>query len=115
MSRGELFDVGLQPERTELAWRRTALAIATGALVSMRLLPAAFEGAVWVLPGLTGVAFSIWLWLGARARYRRFTAAAWEGEVSRGPGAVQLCALSTFGVACGLLSLVVTAHSLVSG
>ena len=59
----ELYDPGLQPERTELAWRRTALSIAVGSVVAMRLLPTALGSEWGILPGITGVVF---LGFGAR-------------------------------------------------
>jgi len=65
-----LYDPGLQPERTELAWRRTALALAVGSLVSMRVLPVMLDSLVWIVPGIVGLVASALLWIAARARYR---------------------------------------------
>ncbi|QEW02276.1 DUF202 domain-containing protein [Microbacterium lushaniae] len=65
-----LFDPGLQPERTELAWRRTALAIGIGSLFAVRLLPAAMGSPWWALPGFAGILLTAALWLGARRRHR---------------------------------------------
>lgn len=63
-----VWDPGLQPERTELAWRRTALSLALLSLVSLRLLPAAFGSALWLVPGIVGVVASGPLWWAARRR-----------------------------------------------
>ena len=61
----EPFDPGLQPERTELAWRRTSLALGAGSLVAMRLLPEAFGHGLWVLCGVVGVATAAAMWVAA--------------------------------------------------
>lgn len=67
-----LFDPGLQPERTELAWRRTTLALVIGAAVALRILPPALGN--WTLaPVFAGFGFSglIWILAGRRARHIR--------------------------------------------
>lgn len=66
-------DPGLQPERTELSWRRTALSLAVGSVVAARLLPDAFGSPWWALPGLIGLLFSVALWGWSRRRYDRVT------------------------------------------
>lgn len=68
----QLWDAGLQPERTALAWQRTCLACAAGSLAVLRLAVtagsalAALLGAVALL---MTVATAGWL----RLRYRRMT------------------------------------------
>ena len=65
-----LFDPGLQPERTELAWRRTALTLAVGAVVSFRLLPPVLG--LWsVGVGVAGLLLSAATWILAARRSRR--------------------------------------------
>ena len=65
-----LFDPGLQPERTALAWRRTALTIAVGAVVSFRLLPPVLG--LWSIGvGVAGLLLSAATWILAGRRVRR--------------------------------------------
>ncbi|MEU6642721.1 DUF202 domain-containing protein [Saccharomonospora sp. NPDC046836] len=68
---GTVFDPGLQPERTGLAWRRTGIALATASLIALRVLPDA--GGTWwlLLPGLAGLGVAIGVLAAAERRYRR--------------------------------------------
>jgi uncharacterized membrane protein YidH (DUF202 family) len=69
VSNRALFDPGLQPERTALAWRRTALSLAAGAVVSFRLLPPVLG--LWSIGvGIAGLLLSAatWVLAGRRAR-----------------------------------------------
>lgn len=66
----EPFDVGLQPERTLLAWRRTCLALGLASAVIVRFAAAAI-GLPAVFLGLTGIAFSTASYILATTRYRR--------------------------------------------
>lgn len=94
-----LFDPGLQPERTELAWRRTSLTLGVGSLVAMRLLPEVLGHGLWVLCGVVGVLAAAGVWGRARRRYRRITdALARDGDHARlqdGKLPLLLCACVT--------------------
>ena len=65
-----LYDAGLQPERTLLAWRRTALAIAGGGAVGARVLSEQI-GALAYLVGLAVVAVALAAYVLAHRAYRR--------------------------------------------
>lgn len=67
-------DPGLQPERTELSWRRTLLALAVGALVSVRVLPDVL-GDWTIVTGIGGVLVAVVLWVLARRRHATIAAA----------------------------------------
>jgi uncharacterized membrane protein YidH (DUF202 family) len=56
------YDVGLQAERTALAWRRTALAVGLGAIVGARLTtPGAGGGRFVALAAGAVVAVAVWV------------------------------------------------------
>ncbi len=63
-------DPGLQPERTALAWRRTALALVGLSLGSARVTWQLVGGWSLLLSG-AGAAVGAWLMLHAHARYER--------------------------------------------
>jgi uncharacterized membrane protein YidH (DUF202 family) len=63
-----LFDPGLQPERTGLAWQRTCLAFLAGSLVAMKVLPPIL-GPWSLLLGVAGVLESVLLLFVVRRRY----------------------------------------------
>jgi uncharacterized membrane protein YidH (DUF202 family) len=96
MTGGTLFDPGLQPERTELAWRRTVLSLLIGGLVSLRLLPSTL-GAWSLVPSLLGLALTAALWVLAQRRARRVRRALEDG--GQPPGGALLLLLST--LVCG--------------
>ena len=60
---------GLQPERTALAWRRTALSVTVGSLVGLRVLPPQL-GALGCAVSALGLLWGLDLVLTARRRYR---------------------------------------------
>jgi putative membrane protein len=101
-------DPGLQPERTELSWRRTLLALAVGSLVSVRLLPDVL-GDWSIVAGIGGVAAAAALWILARRRHRVVgTVFAGRAPASAMPGGALLLAvtlLAAAGAALGLLYL----------
>ena len=113
------FDPGLQPERTELAWRRTALAIAIGSLVSLRIFPLVLpaEGIGWgFVPGAIGLVAACGLWFAARRRQLRVTAAvrasALPGPANMpAPGAGMLLALTALATGFGAAAIAIVVAS----
>ena len=104
----ELFDKGLQPERTALAWRRTGLALAVGALISFRVLPATL-GSWALLPAAAGLVAAVLILWGAHRRSRSTFARLLSGteEESRLPGGLLLLAMTLTCVAGGIAALIV--------
>ncbi|HLU57698.1 MAG TPA: DUF202 domain-containing protein [Pseudonocardia sp.] len=99
---GRIFDPGLQPERTALAWRRTGLAVAVGAIASTRLL-APELGAGAVVLGVLGLALAGLLVVGSSRRVRRTQACLLEdGTLTSGPGGRLIAAVC---IACTLTGI----------
>jgi hypothetical protein len=96
-------DPGLQPERTELAWRRTLLAIAVGALVSVRVL-APVLGDLAVATGIGGLVLAAMLWAVVHRRHRA-VAAVFRSGAGAMPGGALLLALTLVTTAGAALAL----------
>ncbi|MEJ3653436.1 DUF202 domain-containing protein [Actinomycetes bacterium KLBMP 9759] len=98
------FDPGLQPERTWLAWRRTLLALAVGALVTLRLLPPVLgTPAIWL--SLAGLASCGALWRLAERRAAAGRRALLAGSLPL-PGGGLLLAVTALVTAVGTVALV---------
>ncbi|WP_111467038.1 DUF202 domain-containing protein [Microbacterium suaedae] len=70
MTTHEVFDPGLQPERTLLAWRRTCLAFALASLVGARFTVDAL-GVLSVVIGVLGAGLAATAYFAAAAGYQR--------------------------------------------
>jgi len=110
-----LWDPGLQPERTELAWRRTSLSLAIGSLVSLRLLPDALGSAIWVFPGFVGVFGAGLMWWSARRRYKLITRTLAQSDHAGLPDGRLLIAPAIFVLAGGAAGLAVVVISSTHG
>ncbi|HEX9228408.1 MAG TPA: DUF202 domain-containing protein [Arthrobacter sp.] len=105
------FDAGLQPERTALAWRRTALAVAVAFLAALRILPEILG--LWAhIPAALGAGVSFVAFLLTHRRYGRIhmiLTSSSTDRVALGGGVLPaLMAVATLG--SGVLSLVAAAR-----
>lgn len=97
-----LYDPGLQPERTLLAWRRTCLSFGVASLVAMRLSAEAF-GVVAVIVGLLGAGLAVLAYVLASLGYRRAHSSLLRGGVLDRGGWPLLCAAGAV-LAVGVMS-----------
>lgn len=102
-------DIGLQLERTTLAWRRSALALAVGSLVAMRLLPELLGSLVWIAPGAIGLVGALWMWWMSRRRHHAFLDRVAAGGAPRIDGAGALCAIAVGTALIGAFGVLVVA------
>jgi len=103
-----LFDPGLQPERTALAWQRTALSTAAAATVLARVAQLRGDDIALGVALVAG-ALAAWCWVSARLRYTRVTSSLRKhGDLSQaplGPTAALTCAAESL-VSLGSLHLI---------
>lgn len=102
------FDIGLQPERTALAWRRTALALVIAAIVGVRVLPGLLDP--WALiPAGSGIILAVTVLHASHRRYgvqhQRLTGS--ESDRVALPGGFLLAIVSGIAVAGGVACIAV--------
>jgi len=99
-----VFDPGLQPERTLLAWRRTCLSFALAGLIAMRFTVDAL-GVIAVIVGLAGIGLAVSAYFAAAAGYRRaHDALHRHGRLEHGawPMALACAGALALGVTCAV-------------
>lgn len=88
------FDVGLQPERTLLAWRRTALAFVVAVTVAISIrYPAEVGGVAAAIVGIVAVALIVIAYAGASVYYGRVHRALVAGAPASKPGGAAMALL----------------------
>ncbi|MDQ4214348.1 DUF202 domain-containing protein [Microbacterium capsulatum] len=105
-SESEIFDKGMQPERTALAWRRTALALLIGAIAAVRILPELL-GEWALIPAGAGAAVAVGIMVWAHRRHvtvHRTLTTAGHDRVALPSGALPLT-MTLFVVAAGFAAL----------
>jgi uncharacterized membrane protein YidH (DUF202 family) len=100
-------DAGLQPERTALAWQRSALALAAATIVIGRLTFSAV-GLVALFIVALGVTHAAVVFATAQRHYRLRTG---EGHMATWPTGVHAALLSAQVTALGVLETVAVLHS----
>ncbi|WP_427017309.1 DUF202 domain-containing protein [Pseudarthrobacter sp. P1] len=102
-----LFDPGLQPERTGLAWQRTCLGLLAGSLASMKVLPPIL-GPWSLLLAFAGVLESSLLLFVVRCRYLRqhHSLTTLDGQLPRTADGRLPAVLALTTVLAGIVSLV---------
>jgi putative membrane protein len=100
-------DPGLQPERTNLAWRRTALSLLVWSLAALRILPAIFGW--WAASiALVGMAFSIVAFVTARRRYsQQSNMLALSNDSSSRVGAAVIAGAAALAATLGIMALLI--------
>lgn len=104
---------GAQPERTALAWRRTALSLAAGALVGGRLLEPWLGPLVWA-PAVAGVLAAVVLARAGDRRARRW-ATVLDAGAARAPGGRLLAVTAGGALLLGATALVVVLRHAAAG
>ncbi|MFC7404058.1 DUF202 domain-containing protein [Georgenia alba] len=102
------WDAGLQPERTELAWRRTVLAVTTGTVIAARYLGASSVVLGLALPLLALLGGVVLLQAGT-VRFRRLNDelyASGTDDPDRPvlPGGAMLAVVTTMSVGIAVVS-----------
>lgn len=104
-----VWDAGLQPERTLLAWRRTTLAFALGSALAVRLT-AESAGVASVAFGILGVVFALVAFGVASRRYRLADRSLREsGELRTGAAPLLLAVLAAVAVGLAGVGYVIAA------